>query len=158
MKKFIFLLCGFLLLTLSSCTEQTNLSADKSSIIAFMTESEQTYTDGVYELAIFSELINNDSVGNDWKEEYSCEGSVISSGNRWTIPLDTTKAVKIKATITEFDDWPDTESAFISVVLKDGFETYSTITVTENKGRYTGNTANWKITCAVKLIEKITTP
>ena len=65
------------------------------------------------------------------------------------------KTVIIHATITEEDTWPDVGSDDLCVVLKDGFETSTTISLSENKGRFKGNTAQWEITCKVVLVNKL---
>ena len=69
--------------------------------------------------------------------------------------LDTTKTLTINATVTESDEWPESGSASLRIILKDGFETSTTITVTENKGRYKGNKAQGKITCKAQLVKKL---
>ncbi len=117
--------------------------------------TDPIYTNGVYEVSISASLRHNNSVGNDWRKVYTCEGSTISSGKRWTVPLDTVKTVVIDATITEGDKWPDVGSGSLSVDLVDGFESSTSITITENKGRYKGNTAEWEITCSVALVDKV---
>lgn len=116
---------------------------------------EKNYTHGVYEVTITATEIYNDSVGDDWQKVYGCDGRIITSGESWTVPLDTTKTVKIDATITERESCPDAAFGTLSVVLKDGYETSTTITVTEDRGRYAGNTAQWKVFCKVKLIKKV---
>ena len=116
---------------------------------------QKNYTHAVYEVTITASEIYNNSVGNDWQKVYTCDGRTIASGEQYTVPLGTTKTVTINATITESDKWPDKGYGSLSVVLRDGFETSTTITVTESKGRYKGNKAQWEITCRVELVKKI---
>ena len=116
---------------------------------------KKNYTHGVYEVTIESECISNASVGNEWKRVYKCGSEIVKSGEKWTVPLNINKTVKIDATITERDAWDDVGYGFLNVVLRDGFETSSTITVKENKGRYKGNKALWKVSCDVKLVDKL---
>ena len=116
---------------------------------------KKDYTHGVYEVTITASIISNNSVGNDWQKTYTSEGRTIASGEQWTVPLDTTKTLTINATVTESDEWPESGSASLRIILKDGFETSTTITVTENKGRYKGNKAQWKITCKAQLVKKL---
>lgn len=123
-------------------------SEAKSSYI----EEEPVYTEGVYELYIVESLLHNDSVGNDWQRIYTCNGEPIEHGKRWTIPLDTTETFIIEITITKNDKWPDTGSGTLSLSLVDSFEASVIINISENKGRYKGNTAQWQITCGVKLM------
>lgn len=165
MRKFIsFLLC-FSLFTLIGCTKKAEqpeqpiplepIETITDSEIVQTVESEPTYNYGVYEVKICERILYNNSVGTDWHTVYSCDDSYITSGQRWTVPLDTTKTITIDATITENDKWPDISTSILSVVLSDAFETSTSITVTENKGRYKGNTAVWEITCQVELVDKL---
>lgn len=116
---------------------------------------ESNYTHEVYEVEITAEEIYNHHVGNDWKKYYSCNGENIKSGDRCTIPRGKNETRKIDITIMEEDKWPDVETDSITVSLEDNFTTSATILVTENKGKYKGNSAQWKITCKVKLVDKI---
>ncbi len=143
MRKVLLIWCAVLALSLTGCTWQTKQTPDPR------------YTSGVYELSISASLLYNDSVGNNWRKAYTCEGVAIASGKRWTVPLDTVKTVVIEVTVTESDKRPDVGFGCLSVDLVDGFKTSTFVTVTENRGRYTGNTAQWKITCRVSLVDKV---
>ncbi len=116
---------------------------------------KKNYTHGVYEVTIKADRISYDHVGNEWKKVYTCEGRTIKSGEQWTVPLDTTKTLKINATITELDAWDDVGYGSLNVVLRDDFETSTIVTVTEDNGRYQGNKAKWEITCSVELVKKL---
>lgn len=112
---------------------------------------EHTY--GVYEMTFSSELISNDSVGNDWEMYYSCDGRNVSNGEQWLVLLANPQTAVINVTVTERDKIPDIGSGLITVTLNDESETKTIVTVTENGGSYQGNEARWEITCKVKLIE-----
>lgn len=136
MRKFITVFCIIaLLLSFSGC--------------------KRNYTHSVYEVTITDSLISNNSVGRDWKQEYFCENKTVVSGQRWTVPIDTTKTIKITAKITEDDIHKDIGYGYLSVELRDGFKTSTTVTVSEDNGRYTDNSALWEITCKVKLVKNI---
>lgn len=143
MRRYLSLLCVILALSLIGCAEQTKQVTDP------------IYTNGVYEVSISASLLHNNSVGNDWQQVFTCEGSPVGNRERWTVPLDTVKTVVIDTTIREEDKWPDIGSGSLSVDLVDGFTTSTVFTVTENKGRYRGNTAEWEIACSVTLVEKV---
>ncbi len=113
------------------------------------------YTHGIYEVTFSAYTVCNESVGENWKETYLCEGREISSGERWTIPLTEVKTLEIDVTATETDKWPDTGKGSLSVLLQDGVETSAIITIIENKGKYCGNKAQRKIVCRVRLVEKL---
>ena len=115
---------------------------------------KKNYTHGVYEVTIQANEIFNDSVGKDWQKSYWCDGESIYSGQRWTVPLDDEKTINIAVRLTENDNRPDYGQGKMSVVLRDGFSTSTKITVIENRGRYSGNAAQWEIICKVKLIKK----
>ncbi len=112
-------------------------------------------TNGVYEVVISEKCLFNHSVGREWKKVYTCDGKEIDGRTRFTVPLDTVKTVTVCATFTEEDKWPDVAWDSFEVLLQDGFETASTLTVTENKGRFKGNQAGWEINCKVRLIQKL---
>ena len=71
------------------------------------------------------------------------------------LPIGTTETVEITATVVEQDKYPDVGEGVLPATLRDGFEASTTITVKENKGRYKGNTAQWKIICTVALVDQI---
>lgn len=153
MKKIaVFLYVIALLFSFSSCKE--NNTPDETKVIT-KADISPNYTHGVYEVEITATNVYNNSVGRSWQKVYTCDGKEIHSGERWILPLDTTKTVTIGATLTEQDMWPDVGTGSLSVVMSDDFETSTAVEVTENKGRYKGNQAEWKVFCKVKLVEKI---
>ncbi|MBQ7288783.1 MAG: hypothetical protein IJW78_03530 [Clostridia bacterium] len=115
-------------------------------------QKKQTY--GVYEVIITETLIANHSVGNEWQITYTCDGKAIVSGEQRTAPLDEVQTLTIDATVTEVDKLPDTGQGALAVILKDGFSTSTVVTITENKGCYYGQEAEWEITCEVKLLQE----
>lgn len=141
MRKCLLFLCMVLAFPLTGCIKQTKQI------------TPPVYTRDVYEISISASLQYNNSVGNDWRKVYTCDGSPFSSGKRLEVPLGAVKTVVINATITEADKWSDVGFGSLSVDLVDGFTTSTTITITENKGRYRGNTAKWEITCKVALVD-----
>ena len=154
MKKFISLLCGIAVLLLTGCGQQAQVyhAILSSEAMRSAQQQEPQYTEGIYEVKFFAELLSNDSVGNDWSIEYTCAGERISSGKQWTAALDCVQTVTVDVTVTEDDKWPDTGTGSFLVDLQDGFETSSTIIVTEDQSRYKDHTAQWKITCKTTLV------
>lgn len=116
---------------------------------------DKNYTHGVYELSISAYCISNDSVGDEWEKSYSCGGKPVSDGQCGTIPLDTAEEITLDITITERDKYCDVGTDSLEIELIDGYEAATVIVVSEDNGRYTSNKARWKISCAVKLIEKV---
>ena len=154
MRKFISLLCGIAVLLLTGCGQQAQVyHAILSSEAMRSAQQEPLYTEGIYEVNFSAELLSNDSVGNDWRIEYTCAGERISSGKQWTAALNCVQTVTVDVTVTEDDKWPDTAAESFSVDLQDGFETFVTITVTEDQSRYKDHTAQWKINCKTTLVD-----
>ena len=153
MKKIaVVLLSVAVLFSFSSCKDKCTFDEIKETDIV---DISSDYTHEVYELEITATNVFNHSVGRSWQTDYTCEGREVHSGERWTVPSGTAKTLTIGAVLTEEDTYPDVGSSFLSVVMRDGFETTTAVTVTENKGRYRGNQAEWNVSCKVKLIEKI---
>ena len=138
----------FLLCFCAGCTtagpEKTG-SADQVSI---------TPTHAVYAVHLFDCQKRNDSVGSEWNVAYFCDGKQIESGAQWVVPLYTTKSVTIDIVITERDDWNDVGRGSITLSLQEDNQATVQIIVTENKGRFRGNQAEWEITGRVALLEK----
>ena len=118
-------------------------------------KKEIVYTHAVYEVTITATEIYNNSVGTDWKKVYTCNDKIVESGDTWTVPLNTKETITIDIEITEVDKWSETGKGSVSVVLQDQYETSTTITVTENKGKYKGNQAEWEVVCKVSPAQKI---
>lgn len=101
------------------------------------------------------ECVKNNHVGNEWG--FGCTVNKMSLDEEDTIEIETTSNGKITIVCraTEDDSIPDTGSKTLTIPvskLKAGeSKTYtSQVTVKENRGRYSGNTAVWKFTFDVK--------
>lgn len=92
---------------------------------------------------------NYNHVGNEWNQEFFLNGTKISRGSQITLsPGDTLTA---SATIMESDKKPDVGSGQESYTvtqadLSNGFTIKFNVSVRENAGRYSGNTAKWSVT------------
>ena len=93
-------------------------------------------------------LQSNPSVGHDWGTTVTCNGNSIRSGEIITGAVGS--YITIRANVTEYDSIPDRGSGSLRVRLMDGVSDSVTISVKENRGRYAGNTAQWKFTCTIK--------
>lgn len=101
------------------------------------------------------ECVENNHVGNEW--EYSCtvNKKELKEGDTVEITAASSGKIKIVAEATENDKYPDngtkTLTIPVSKLKKDKNSTYTcNVTVTEDRGRYAGNTAVWKFTFNVK--------
>ncbi len=113
---------------------------------------QREYTHGVYEISIRSWCIENNKVGNEWIEQYKCEGKIIESGDRITAPLGST--VRVDAVFIERDKFSDKGNSFKKIVLEDGATKTFYVEVVEREGSYEGNKAIWEVEVNVKLIKK----
>ena len=138
MKKFFSMICA-LVIGLVGCSVQE-------------VEVQTTPTHNVYEMNITATQLSNDSVGREWSKTYWCKGEAIESKTRWTVPIGETSVLEVDIMITEHDKFPDVGRGALAVELSNGFESSTIITVTENKGAYKGNQAQWEIVCKVVLV------
>ena len=103
------------------------------------------------------ECISNNHVGNDWGFNCTVNKKDLSEGDSIEISTTLSGKITIKSTAEEYDKYPDigSKSLTISVSkLKPNTDnTYSSsVTVRENRGRYSGNTATWKF---IYIIQKL---
>jgi hypothetical protein len=99
------------------------------------------------------ELTENNHVGNEWYTAGYINGKEIAEGSSMVLDLKTTESVKLKAYAEEQDKIPDSAEASVSILASAVTKTISKavkVTVTENRGRYSGNTATWKFTFKVE--------
>lgn len=99
------------------------------------------------------ELVENNHVGNEWYTTASVNGKEIEEGSSVTLKLKSSESLKLKAYAEEQDKIPESGSANatvkVSSVTKDITKSLK-VKVTENRGRYSGNTAEWKFTFKVQ--------
>ena len=95
---------------------------------------------------VSAELVENNSVGNEWAIGASVNGKDLEEGSSVTLNLKSTGMLKLEAIAEEQDKIPDYGSKSTNVKLssfsKSTNKTLSVV-VTENRGRYSGNTATW---------------
>lgn len=150
MKRFVCVVCVVALL-LSGCTVP---ESTKATTEATEPETTANYTHGIYELTFKAKRVSDDSVGNDWTITYTHNGETVKSGHRVLLSLEVFTFQTIEVEVREDDKLDDVGTGDMKVAICDGGSEKTTITVTENGGRYKGETAVWEITCTVKLIGK----
>ncbi|ETT36539.1 hypothetical protein C161_08508 [Paenibacillus sp. FSL R5-192] len=95
---------------------------------------------------VSAELVENNSVGNEWAIGASVNGKDLEEGSSVTLNLKSTGTLKLEAIAEEQDKIPDYGDKSANVKLssfsKSTNKTLSVV-VTENRGRYSGNTATW---------------
>jgi len=85
-------------------------------------------------------LVKNDHVGNSWTKTVKVNDKTLSVGKEYKF---STSKLKAYAKIVENDKVPDIGTKTVSLV-KGKTNTFD-VTVTENRGRYSGNKAIWRI-------------
>ena len=100
-------------------------------------------------ITIQSSCPDYNHVGSDWACYYSVNGVEVTTGSTAEITLGETVSVYTK--ISEVDTYPDIDNASDSVQIsktdyQSGFSIPQTLIITENRGRYSGNTAVWTVT------------
>ena len=101
-----------------------------------------------------ADLVENNSVGNSWSFEAKINGKKIKQGRKVNITATVNDKISLSASAKEHDFISDIGSGSISVNTKDlalpKKNTYPMdVTVTENKGEYSGNTAMWKFNFSI---------
>ena len=95
-----------------------------------------------------TELVSNNSVGNEWSFECKVNGKDLDKGEDCTMPINIKQPIKISSKVTEYDaSYSDIGTKSDSHSSNDlpNFDITHRVTVTEKNGRYTGNQAVWKI-------------
>ena len=99
------------------------------------------------------ELVKNNHVGNEWYTAAHVNGKEIKEGSTVTLNLKASESIKLKAYAEEQDKIPDVGTANTSVKVSSVSKTTNKtlkVKVTENRGRYSGNTAEWKFTFKIQ--------
>lgn len=104
----------------------------------------------VYRITYQWTLLSNDCVGSDWRKGVTCNGQPINSGD--TIAAAKGSRITVEGTAIEDDKYPDTGSGTIELPLEDGAQGSAHITVREDHGIYTGNIAEWTLSCHVDRV------
>lgn len=102
---------------------------------------------------VSTRCIYNDSVGHDWGFGFYVNGNSIQNGSTISVVNDST--ISTKVTVVENDNVPDYGTSTYSVRITDsfydnGFTVTHRVVVRENRGRYSGNTAEWEIIFSFK--------
>jgi len=107
----------------------------------------------IMNLTISSKCSGFNHVGENWSRYYAIDGQSISSGDMVEIVLG--QSITIYSKVTERDSSPDVGSAKEEIEITqdyfdNGFTITQTVSVREDKGRYSGNKAVWTITYSFK--------
>lgn len=103
-----------------------------------------------------SELIENNHVGNEWVTEAKVNGIVIKEGDNRVLSLKPSSSLTLGAEAEEQDKIPDSGKAVKKVkasTLSGEKEYILNVSVVENRGRYSGNTAKWRFVFKVEKLK-----
>lgn len=103
---------------------------------------------------VSAELIDNQHVGNEWWWGGYVDGEEIEEGDSVTVSVPASGKITLTAEAQEQDKVPEEGSSEATVKLsslgKNTVKKTLDVTVTENRGRYSGNTATWRFVFEVK--------
>lgn len=109
-----------------------------------------------YRITYRANLIYNESVGNSWGYGINYNGSHVSSGSTVSVKVSPfSDTWSIKASATEYDNYNDNGSTTVMLPILNVQETHYEeviVTVRENRGRYSGNSAQWKFFVTIERI------
>ncbi|ALP39221.1 hypothetical protein ASL14_25325 (plasmid) [Paenibacillus sp. IHB B 3084] len=99
-------------------------------------------------------LVSNDHVGNEWAIAAQAGGKSIEEGSSVKIKVKPGGSIQLYAYAEEQDKIPDEGEARknvkVSTISAKGSTVNLRVTVTENRGRYSGNQAVWEFTYKIK--------
>ena len=104
-------------------------------------------------VSVTAKCVARNRVGSKWEQTYYLEGKAIKGSGKVTVAEGDT--FEIGCTIRENDRKPE-EGGFTETVeatpelLTKGTRIEKTVLVTENEGKYSGNTAEWKVVFTIK--------
>lgn len=101
------------------------------------------------------ECVENNHVGNEWVYSCTVNKKSLDEGDDMDVETTSTGKITIVCTAEEEDKYPDTGSKTLTIPVKNlkagQNKSYTAkVTVTENRGRYSGNTAVWEFTFKVE--------
>lgn len=102
---------------------------------------------------VSAELVENNHVGNEWYTAGYVNGKELDEGATVSLTLKTTDNLTLKGVAEEQDKIPDSGTSStkikVSAITKTQSKTLK-VKVTENRGRYAGNTAYWQFTFRIE--------
>ena len=139
-----------------SILEDDNVSQDKvDSAVASLKKAEGNLVEfviNVYRVNMYAVMNSNNSVGNDWSYDRYYNGSYVHDG--FEVSGEPGSTVTVGMDITENDKSPDSGYDTVSISLENGYQTSFDITVREDRGRYSGNTATFTVYVSVTYLRR----
>lgn len=110
------------------------------------------YIINVYRINMRASLQRNNSVGNEWSYARYYNDKSVHDG--FEVTGEPGSSVEVGMEIIERDNSPDVGYESATITLKDGYQTSFDVIVTENRGRYSGNEALFKVYVTVTYLRK----
>lgn len=120
-------------------------------VLTSCSAAEEPLEPNQYRVTYYYYMISNNSVGNDWMRDVTCDGVRVRSGDVLTL----SNSFSFRCKITEDDTSPDVgykTVSFTGLQIGEKQERTVRIVITEDKGRYAGNTATWEVTVTVERL------
>ncbi|MFD1991316.1 hypothetical protein ACFSGI_15180 [Paenibacillus nicotianae] len=127
-----------------------------SAILFSSSASTPVYASSSAYTVTFQEarMVSNDHVGNEWAIAAKVAGKAIDEGKSVNVNVDSKGSIKLYGYVIEEDKIPDegenTKVVNVSSISSKGSTFKVRVTVTENRGRYSGNEAIWEFTYKIK--------
>ncbi|KKC47502.1 hypothetical protein VE23_10630 [Paenibacillus sp. D9] len=96
---------------------------------------------------VSAKLVENNHVGNEWRYEARAGSKEIEEGHSVTLTVKGSETIKLEVDVEEQDKIPDIGKGSSTIKLsaiKGTVTKTMKVTVVENRGRYSGNTATWE--------------
>lgn len=105
-------------------------------------------------------MVHNNSVGNEWSYGFHVNDKEYIKGESHEFMLNTEENLQVSAIMSEDDKVPDNGRNTVIFKYSDLAKGISKsqnieVVVTENRGRYSGNTAKWRFKYSVKVNMKL---
>ncbi|MBM7565958.1 hypothetical protein [Paenibacillus sacheonensis] len=125
------------------------------TLIATQPATAASKTNKIKITFIGASLVENNHVGNEWWTGGYVNGKEIQEGDAVTLSVKSTGTITLKAEAQEQDKIPDDGQVSASLKVASITKTVNkalTVTVVENRGRYSGNAAKWKFSFKLERV------
>ncbi|QWU17815.1 hypothetical protein SAMN04487895_105234 [Paenibacillus sophorae] len=128
-------------------------------MLAFLLSSQPLFAAGktvkIKVTLVSAELVDNEHVGNEWWWGGYVNGKELEEGSSVTVNVSSSISIKLRAEAQEQDKYPEdgTANATVKVAsIKSSLNKTLNVTVVENRGRYSGNTAKWRFVFKIQKL------
>ncbi|WP_025690810.1 hypothetical protein [Paenibacillus zanthoxyli] len=128
-------------------------------MLAFILSTQPLFAAGktvkVKVTLVSAELVHNEHVGNEWLWGGYVNGKEIEEGSSVTVNVSSSGSIKLRADAQEQDKYPEdgTANATVKVAsIKSSVSKTLNVSVVENRGRYSGNTATWRFVFKIQKL------